>query len=118
MLSTRDVLWKPAATTNMVAMRMVFTLENPDRASPELIQPVAYRAVMETMAVTHMGILLRIKLASVAIKITRHIISWVFISFFLSCFFLPLLYPETPDPVAAYIHLFLAPLRFPPSPFS
>ena len=60
MVSTREVRRNPAATMNMVAIKMVLLLAKPLRAPVSSMQPVMYRAAMESMAVTHMGILLSI----------------------------------------------------------
>ena len=58
--STTEVRRKPAATTNMVAISSVFTLEKPANAPFASMQPVKYRAASEIIAVSHMGILFSI----------------------------------------------------------
>ena len=57
-LLTREVLRKPAATTNMVAISRVFALLNPARAVLASTHLVMNSAARESIAVSHMGILL------------------------------------------------------------
>ena len=57
MPSTMEVRRNPAATINMVAIKIVLVLENPANAPLASMHPVMYRAAMENMAVSHIGIL-------------------------------------------------------------
>ena len=52
-----EVRRNPAATINMVAIKIVLVLENPANAPLASMHPVMYRAAMENMAVSHIGIL-------------------------------------------------------------